>query len=120
MNILQRMITWAGPDHPVPNEHLAELLVTPLSTAMPVPPTTPPAPPTLSLEAAREILKQIEKVGVDLYSVDPRCPHCKGIHDRSCPRVREIQYSPAGGIIAVKFWRKWNDDNVLWPDQIVA
>lgn len=81
---------------------------------------TATVPPTLSLEAAKTILSQIEKVGTDLYAVDPRCQFCKGVHDKACPRVREIQYSPAGGIVAVRFWKNWSDEGILWPEEIVA
>ena len=80
----------------------------------------PPAPPTLSLQAARDILDQIEKVGTDSYAVDPRCQHCRGIHDRACPRVREMTFSPAGQIIGVRFWREWDEDSVLWPEDVIA
>ncbi len=85
------------------------------------PPPVPPTPdvPGLSLQAARTILKQIEQVGVDPYAVDPRCTHCRGLHDKACPRVRSMEFSPAGQLIGVVFWKSWNSDDVLWPEQVV-
>jgi hypothetical protein len=67
------------------------------------------------------LLKQIEAVGgPDAYAVDPRCQHCKGIHDRACPRVREMTFSPAGQIIGVTFWKEWDENSVLWPEDVMA
>src|ERR1035437_1638416 len=110
-------VLWPTDKSEAPSEqllyHAPELVI--------VAPEPPPAPPqTLSLEAARIILKQIEQVGTDAYAVDPRCQHCKGIHDRACPRVREMSFSPTGSIIGVKFWREWDEDSVLWPEDVIA
>jgi hypothetical protein len=47
-----------------------------------------------------------------------QCKHCGGIHDRACPRVRRMRFSPAGKILEVEFWAKWDDANVIYPEML--
>jgi hypothetical protein len=31
-----------------------------------------------------------------------------------------MTFSPAGQIIGVRFWREWDEDSVLWPEDVIA
>ncbi len=41
---------------------------------------------------------------------DEACQWCGLEHDGLCPRVREIEYYPEGGIRAVRFWDPWGKE----------
>lgn len=47
-----------------------------------------------------------------------QCRHCGGVHDRACPRVKRMVFSPTGGLLEVEFWHAWDDDNVIYPEML--
>lgn len=51
---------------------------------------------------------------------DAPCRDCGGFHLRACPRVRREVYigqgAGAGTRIEVEYWEKWDDSNVIWPE----
>lgn len=47
-----------------------------------------------------------------------QCRHCGGVHDRTCPRVKRMTFSPTGAILEVEFWRAWDDEHVIYPEML--
>jgi hypothetical protein len=47
-----------------------------------------------------------------------RCVFCGGAHQRECPRVKMITRYADGKPQSVTYFRKWDDSNVLWPEDI--
>lgn len=47
-----------------------------------------------------------------------QCRHCGGVHDRACPRVKRMVFSPSGGLLEVEFWAKWDDGHVIYPEML--
>lgn len=44
------------------------------------------------------------------------CEHCGGLHERACPRVKRIERHPNGNLIAVTYFRKWDESGVVFPE----
>ena len=47
-----------------------------------------------------------------------KCAHCGGLHARACPRVASIEYWESGSIKRVRFWKTFDDDGVIWPEDL--
>jgi hypothetical protein len=58
-----------------------------------------------------------KKVIAEQFQAGKACPHCGGIHERACPRVRRLVFHGAE-IAEVEFWRddEWPHEYVLWPE----
>src|SRR5665213_751041 len=76
--------------------------------------TVPDAVP-ISLETAKYFLDEMKDP-----TKSPQCTHCRGIHDRACPRVKRLVFAPAGQIIEVEFWKTWDATGVIWPEELAG
>lgn len=47
-----------------------------------------------------------------------QCRHCGGVHQRACPRVKRMVFSPTGELLEVEFWQTWDDSAVIWPEML--
>lgn len=51
---------------------------------------------------------------------DEACRWCGGFHLRACGRVkRQVfvgQGAGAGNLVEVEFWKKWDDSEVIYPE----
>ena len=51
------------------------------------------------------------------------CQTCGGLHARSCPRVRSVEYTSQGDNILIRkveYWPdgRWSTDGIFWPEQL--
>lgn len=60
---------------------------------------------------------EIESLSWDDF-LKQQCAHCGGSHLRACPRVKRMQFSQDGKLVEIEFWAdgKWDQSNVLWPE----
>jgi len=83
----------------------------------PPPPVDRRLPPDLA-KRMRDIFEKHAAEAARVTGVKP-CQHCGGIHNRSCPRVRRMEFQPTSSqLLSVEFWPdgKWSDDNIIWPE----
>lgn len=67
----------------------------------------------LTAEDIRDLLDTFAKGGA--------CSTCGGIHVRSCPRVKSVEYDRQGDKVSIRrvdFWRKWDDSGVIFSDML--
>jgi len=52
------------------------------------------------------------------FEANEVCAHCRGVHNRACPRVRRMRYHDNSALAEVEFWPdgKWPTENVIFPD----
>lgn len=69
--------------------------------------------------AAGRSLTEDDLAKLDELPGGGRCSHCGGIHARSCPRVKRMEFHPNGIVAAVEFWPhdRVNWEGVLFEDQ---
>lgn len=52
------------------------------------------------------------------------CEDCGGLHQRACPRIRRQvwigQGSGAGARTEVEYWKDFDDEGVVWPEDAFA
>lgn len=67
----------------------------------------------LTAEDVRDLL--------DTFRNDGACKTCGGVHVRSCPRVKSVEYDRQGDKVSIRrvvFWRKWDDGGVIFSDML--
>ena len=47
------------------------------------------------------------------------CPHCGGLHDRACPRVKRVRWD-GGKPVEAEYWPhgEWPQEDVIFPSDI--
>lgn len=65
-----------------------------------------------------QALLEVDKVTKKTVFELRQCQHCGGVHDRACPRVKRMVFSPTGSLLEVEFWARWNDDYVIYPEML--
>jgi len=38
------------------------------------------------------------------------------VHEARCPRIRRLEFHPNGNLVAVEFWKEWDESAVIWPE----
>lgn len=84
-----------------------------------------PEPEPLIDDETRKWMSEPVEIDPFTHETQPRwealrCQHCRGIHFRACPRVREIEYADGGAVRRVVFWPegRYDDSDVIYPDLI--
>lgn len=46
------------------------------------------------------------------------CLDCGGYHLRACPRIKRQVWLGNGNRVEVEYWAKWDDSEVIWPEEV--
>lgn len=71
----------------------------------------------LSADDIAALLEVDKKTGKTVFELR-QCQHCGGVHDRACPRVKRMSFTPSGGLAEVEFWDRWDAANVIFPEML--
>lgn len=81
-------------------------------------PRIAPAPHTgLDPDDIRALLEVDETTKRTVFE-ERQCQHCGGVHDRACPRVKRLVFTPSGAILEVEFWPKWDERFTIYPEML--